>query len=87
MNYMEDGFSFETEMGDDSKPVSGILDSLMRVGRRVLTSELIFMSHFSNSGSGKKRVALAALGTEVAITSQRKLDADFFAGEGLFWPH
>lgn len=53
MNYMEDGISFETKMGDGSKPVSGILDSLMRVGKCVLTGESIFMTHFSNSGQGK----------------------------------
>jgi len=60
MNYMEDDISFETKMGDGSKPVNGILDSLMHVGKRVLTGESIFMTHFSNSGQGKKRVAFAA---------------------------
>ncbi len=60
MNYMEDGITFETKMGDGSKPVSGVLDSLMHVGKRVLTGESIFMTHFSNSGQGKKRVAFAA---------------------------
>jgi uncharacterized protein (TIGR00266 family) len=60
MNYMEDGISFETKMGDGSKPAGGMLDSLMNVGKRVLTGESIFMTHFSNSGQGKKRVAFAA---------------------------
>ena len=60
MNYMEDGIWFETKMGDGSKPVSGVLDSLMHVGKRVLTGESVFMTHFSNHGVGKKRVAFAA---------------------------
>jgi len=60
MNYMEDGIGFETKMGDGSKPVSGIMDSLLNVGKRVLTGESIFMTHFSNTGAGKKRVAFAA---------------------------
>jgi len=60
MNYMEDGIAFETKMGDGSKPVKGVLDSLMHVGKRVLTGESIFMTHFSNAGQGKKRVAFAA---------------------------
>ena len=60
MNYMEDGISFETKMGDGSKPAGGILDSLMHVGKRVLTGESIFMTHFTNTGTGKKRVAFAA---------------------------
>lgn len=60
MNYMEQDITFETKMGDGSKPMGGILDSLMHVGKRVLTGESIFMTHFSNSGSGKQRVAFAA---------------------------
>lgn len=60
MNYMEDGIQFETKMGDGSKPKSGLLDSLLTVGKRVLTGESIFMTHFSNQGHGKKRVAFAA---------------------------
>lgn len=60
MNYMEDGINFETKMGDGSKPQSGILDSLMSAGKRVLTGESIFMTHFSNGGSLKRRVAFAA---------------------------
>lgn len=60
MNYMEDGIGFETKMGDGSKPVKGVLDSLMHVGKRVLTGESIFMTHFTNDGQGKKRVAFAA---------------------------
>jgi uncharacterized protein (TIGR00266 family) len=60
MNYMEDGISFETKMGDGSKPGAGVLDSLLTIGKRVLTGESIFMTHFSNTGHGKKRVAFAA---------------------------
>ena len=60
MNYMEDGIHFETKMGDGSKPSGGMMDKLMNVGKRVLTGESIFMTHFTNNGEGKKRVAFAA---------------------------
>ena len=60
MNYLEDGISFETKMGDGSKPVGGILDSLMHVGKRVLTGESIFMTHFTNVGAGKKTSCLCS---------------------------
>lgn len=60
MNYMEDGIAFETKMGDGSKPAGGMLDSILNAGKRVLTGESIFMTHFSNAGSGKRRVAFAA---------------------------
>lgn len=60
MNYMEDGISFETKMGDGSRPSGGVMDALLNVGKRVLTGESIFMTHFTNTGAGKKRVAFAA---------------------------
>ncbi len=60
MNYMEDGISFETKMGDGSNPNEGLMGKLMNVGKRVLTGESIFMTHFTNQGTGKKRVAFAA---------------------------
>ncbi|PUB19311.1 TIGR00266 family protein [Yoonia sediminilitoris] len=60
MNYMEDGIAFETKMGDGSRPSGGVMDSLLNVGKRVLTGESIFLTHFSNAGEGKKRVAFAA---------------------------
>ena len=60
MNYMEDGISFEAKMGDGSKPSGGMMDSLLNVGKRVLTGESIFMTHFTNQNQGKKRVAFAA---------------------------
>ena len=60
MNYMDDGISFEAKMGDGSKPDSGLMGKLMDAGKRALTGESIFMTHFTNSGQGKKRVSFAA---------------------------
>lgn len=34
MNYMEDGISFETEMGDGSNPTSGFMGTVINVGKR-----------------------------------------------------
>jgi len=60
MNYMDDGISFEAKMGDGSKPDNGLLGKLMGAGKRAITGESIFLTHFTNSGSGKKRVSFAA---------------------------
>jgi len=60
MNYMEDGINFTAKMGDGSESESGIMGLLKGVGKRVLTGESIFMTHFTNTGGGKKRVAFAA---------------------------
>ena len=60
MNYMDDGITFEAKMGDGSRPDEGVFGKLLGAGKRVLTGESIFMTHFTNTGSGKKRVAFAA---------------------------
>ncbi len=60
MNYMQDGIEFETKMGDGSAPDKGIMGKLLDVGKRVLTQESIFMTHFTHRGQGKARVAFAA---------------------------
>jgi uncharacterized protein (TIGR00266 family) len=61
MMYMESNIDFQTKMGDGSKPKAGLLDSLVSVGKRVLTGESLFITHFTNvAGSGKRHIAFAA---------------------------
>lgn len=60
MNYMEDGITFDARMGDGSQANESVMGKLLNVGKRVLTGESIFMTHFTNSGHGKKRVSFAA---------------------------
>lgn len=60
MMYMESGITFETKMGDGSNPSAGFLGKLGGVARRAITGESIFMTHFTNSGQGKKHVAFGA---------------------------
>ena len=60
MNYMEDGITFESRMGDGSMATDGILGKLLSAGKRALTGESIFLTHFTNNHNEKKRVAFAA---------------------------
>jgi uncharacterized protein (TIGR00266 family) len=60
LNYMEDGITFEARMGDGSQAKGGVFDTLLNVGKRVLTGESIFLTHFTNGGQAKRRVAFAA---------------------------
>ncbi|SCY14239.1 TIGR00266 family protein [Desulfoluna spongiiphila] len=61
MNYMEEEIRFEAKMGDGTEPKGGgIMGLLKGVGKRVLTGESIFMTHFTNAGAGKKHIAFAA---------------------------
>jgi len=60
MNYMEPDIVFEARMGDGSEAESGIMGKLFGAGKRALTGESVFMTHFSNQGGVKRHVAFAA---------------------------
>ena len=57
---MNDGVSMETIFGDGSNQNEGILGKLFSAGKRLLTGESLFMTVFSNSGIGKKKVSFAS---------------------------
>lgn len=59
MMYMDEGIIFETRMGDGSRP-QGMMDKVLSVGKRVLTGESLFMTHFTNASEFKRRLAFAA---------------------------
>ena len=61
MNYMDEGIGFETKMGDGTNPKQGFLEKAIGAGKRLLTGESLFMTHFTNrGGTDKKCVAFAA---------------------------
>jgi uncharacterized protein (TIGR00266 family) len=60
MVYMEEGITFETRMGDGSEANQGLLGKLFSAGSRVLAGESLFMTHFTNRGYAKSRVAFSA---------------------------
>ena len=60
MMFMEDGITFETKMGDGSQPNQGFFGKLGSMAKRAVTGESLFMTHFTNTGQGKKRVAFSA---------------------------
>jgi len=60
MLYMEDGVNFETKMGDGSNPSQGLFDKLLSAGSRLITGESLFMTHFTNRGNRKAKVAFSA---------------------------
>ncbi len=59
MVYMDGNVVFETKMGDGSEPNQGFFGKLLSAGTRVLTGESAFMTHFTNRGNSKARVAFA----------------------------
>jgi len=60
MVYMEQGITYETRMGDGASPDRGVMDKLFQAGSRILTGESLFLTHFTNKGSMRSKVAFAA---------------------------
>ncbi|MBI9089926.1 MAG: TIGR00266 family protein [Desulfobacterium sp.] len=60
MNWMEEGISFETKMGDGSQPDKGLFGKLLDSGKRMVTGESLFITHFTNQSNTKSRVAFGA---------------------------
>jgi uncharacterized protein (TIGR00266 family) len=60
MLYMEQGIEFETKMGDGSQPNQGFLGKLVSAGSRLITGESLFMTHFTNRGYTRSKVAFTA---------------------------
>ena len=60
MNWMEADITFEAKMGDGSNQSEGLMGKLLNAGKRVISGESLFITHFTNTGSDKRRVAFAA---------------------------
>ena len=60
MMYMDSQIGFDTKMGDGSEPNQSLMGKLLSAGTRVLTGESLFVTHFTNRGGSRQRVAFAA---------------------------
>jgi uncharacterized protein (TIGR00266 family) len=62
MMYMTSGIEMNAILGDGSSTGAsgGLVDKLMGAGKRMLTGASMFMTLFTNVGSGKQQVAFAA---------------------------
>ena len=60
MNWMEDDIVYEAKMGDGSSQDAGLMGKLLSAGKRALSGESLFLTHFTNTSNSKKRVAFAA---------------------------
>ncbi|MCL1143100.1 TIGR00266 family protein [Shewanella gaetbuli] len=60
MNFMEPDINFEAKMGDGSDLESGFFGKIWGASKRAFSGESIFMTHFTNEGNQKRKVAFAA---------------------------
>lgn len=60
MNWMDDSIQFEAKLGDGSNINQSGWTKILNAGKRLLAQESLFLTHFTNHGQGKKRVAFSA---------------------------
>jgi uncharacterized protein (TIGR00266 family) len=60
MNYMDDGITYESVLGDGTSAPGGILDQALGAGKRFIMGESLFLTHFTNLSGGRRTVAFAA---------------------------
>ncbi|RKU32504.1 TIGR00266 family protein [Candidatus Poribacteria bacterium] len=60
MNWMEDDIVYEAKMGDGSNQDEGLMGKLLSAGKRALSGESLFLTHFTNTSNSQRRVAFAA---------------------------
>ncbi|MEH0167463.1 TIGR00266 family protein [Paucibacter sp. JuS9] len=60
MMFMDASISMDTLFGDGSANQGGFLGKLLGAGKRLITGESLFTTVYTNTGSGKQRVAFAA---------------------------
>ncbi len=67
MMYMKDGIEMDTKFGTGEE--KGVMGKLLGAGKRLMTGESLFLTHFTHRGEGKSHVAFGAPypGTIVAM--------------------
>ncbi len=60
MTFMEEDIDYDARMGDGSAPDQGFMSSLFSAGKRMISGESLFMTHFTNRGRGKRRVGFSS---------------------------
>ena len=60
MLYLDPAVQMETIFGDGSAASAGVMGKIFGAGKRILTGESLFMTAFTNAGTGKQRVAFSA---------------------------
>src|SRR5919112_1471058 len=70
---MEDQIQMQSIFGDGSQQQQGLFGKLLSAGKRILTGESLFMTAFTNVGTGKRKVSFAApyTGKIIAIDLQK----------------
>ena len=60
MCYMEPDIHLETRLGDGSEAEEGLFGKIFSAGKRLMSGESLFMTHFTNQGKSSEKVGFSA---------------------------
>jgi len=60
MMFIEEYIYFDTKLGDGTEPKKGFFKKLVAAGGRIMAGDSLFLTHFTNKGLDKSRVAFGA---------------------------
>ncbi len=83
---MDNGIEMQTIFGDGSQQQNGgFLGKLMSAGKRLITGESLFMTAFTNTGQGKKKVSFASPYTgKIIVLDLQKYGGKIIAQKDAF---
>lgn len=83
---MDNGIEMQTIFGDGSQPQdNSLIGKLFSAGKRLLVGESLFMTAFTNTGQGKKRVSFAAPYTgKIVVFDLKELGGKIIAQKDAF---
>lgn len=86
MTYIEQDVTFEAKMGDGSNPDQGFFSKVWSAGKRAMSGESLFMTHFTNAGTTKRSVGFAAPypGKIVPVHLKECLNGELFCQKDAF---
>lgn len=60
MNWMDSGIDYEAKMGDGTELNQSMLNKVFGAGKRLISGESLFLTHFTNRKNIKSKIAFAA---------------------------
>src|SRR6056297_2001135 len=60
MNWMDDGIDYDAKMGDGTEVNQSVMNKIFGAGKRLISGESIFLTHFTNRRNIKRKIAFAA---------------------------
>src|SRR5215207_4732613 len=83
---MDDGIEMQTIFGDGSKQqTGGLFGKILSAGKRLLVGESLFMTAFTNTGHGKKKVSFASPYTgKIIVLDLQQLGGKIIAQKDAF---